>query len=530
MSAFTPRSAAVGALLSVVVAMYSAYAGLRVGGVYWPIITATLMSMGVLKLLGGADAREVNVAATAASTGGLLAAGVIFTLPALWLLGLPVSVFEVVFVGLAGSLLGILFTVPLREEMIERLELPYPDGAATAEVLKAGDEGGGKVRRVLAFAGLAGLFTVARDALGWLPPVVNLESLGLKAARRFSFGAGVSLVSLAGGFLIGPRFTAVWFAGGAVSYLVVVPSLVASGAFAAKGEAVAAVTRPLGVGVIIGASLAYFAARGIASVVPIARRLAAATAGRAALWIGALAAAVGLVAAVLDLALSITALAVAGAFVVAYLGARIAGELNIDPMEIFAIALLVAVLLFVDLDPRTAVIFAAVLCISAGMAGDFMQDLKAGALVGTRPGDQVKAQVLSAGVSALAMGPILVALHAAYGIGSVELPAPQAVALESIVRAGGTAPMAWGGVLGVVLTLAALAAGLGILPVAFGIGLYAPMELSFPLFVGGLLRLAADRAGRTDEGRLAAAGLIGGEGFCGVVLALLSLVGLAGGR
>lgn len=525
--AFNFKTALVGLALSVVVAMYSAYAGLKVGGVYWPIITATLMAMGALKSLGGAGKVEISVAGTAASTGGLLAAGVIFTVPALWLLGLEVSVLEITSVALVGGLLGVVFSLPLRGEMIERLALPYPDGTATARVLEAGDEGGRKVRKVLlAFAG-AGLFTVVRDGFRAFPGVVNLESLGLGAARWFSLGTGVTLVSVSGGFLIGPRFTTVWFAGAAASYLVMVPVLVASGRFADKAAAIAGLTRPFGIGVIVGASLAYFLARGLPSLAPMFRRLFAVSGRRAAVTVAALAAAVAVITVWLALPPWLTVLAMADAFAVSYIAARIAGELNIDPMEIFAIAVLLLVLLFVRLEARSAVLFAALLCLAAGMAGDFMQDLKAGALVGTRPADQVKAQLASVVTSALVMGVVLTALHRAYEIGSVNLPAPQAVALASVVQSGRlTGPLGWGAAAGGVLTLACLPFGLGLLPVAFGIGLYAPVELSLPLWIGGLLRLVAERRGRSEAGQLLAAGLIGGEGFVGVVLALLAMFGV----
>jgi uncharacterized oligopeptide transporter (OPT) family protein len=332
-------------------------------------------------------------------------------------------------------------------------------------------------------------------------------------------------VALAGGFLIGPRFTAVWFAGGAASHLVLVPILVFAGRFAAKEAAVAALSRPLGIGVIVGASFAYFLLRGLPSFAPMARRVWRQAAWRRLAATMALAAAALAVAVVLQLPVWLAALAIAGAFFVSYVAARIAGELNIDPMEIFAFALLLVVLFFIRLPPRSAVFFAAVLCLAAGMAGDFMQDLKAGALVGTRPADQLKAQLASVVVSAVAMGFILTALHGAYGIGTVELPAPQAVALAGLVEAGGTTgALTWGAAAGALATLLLLRSGQGILPVAFGIGLYAPMELSLPLVVGGLLRLAAERHQLTERGRLVAAGVIGGEGCAGVALALWSML------
>jgi uncharacterized oligopeptide transporter (OPT) family protein len=513
--------------------------------VYWPIITATMMSMGLLRALGGGASRqEINIAGTAASTGGLLAAGIVFTVPALWLVGLDAAVWDVTLIAVAGGVLGVLFTVPLREEMLDRLALPYPDGTATAAVIEAsfeegGDAGGGKVRRLLLFFGLAGLFALVRDLLRWLPAVVNLDTLGLRGGRGFSFGTSITLVSLAGGFLIGPLFTGVWFLGAVASYLVVVPTLVYGGRFADKAEAIAAVTRPFGIGVIVGASLTYFLCRGLPALWPMLRRSFIASdwgaSGRGGGWrrlvaggtgwLGGLALATVVISLALALPLWLTLVAIAGAFLVAYLAARIAGELNIDPMEIFAIALLLIVMLFVKLEPRAAVLLTAILCISAGMAGDFMQDLKAGSLVGTAPGDQLKAQLISVLVTAGALGVILEALHRAYEIGSVELPAPQAVALAGILQAGGvTGPLAWGAAAGAALTLLSLWRGLGILPVALGIGLYAPIELSAPLFAGGLLRAWAERRGGVEPARLAAAGAIGGEGCVGVVLAIVQML------
>lgn len=523
-SAFRPKPLLVGLFLSLLVALYSTYAGLKVGGVYWPILTATLAAMGLLKAWGGATRQEVNVAATAASTGGLLAAGVLFTVPAAWLLGVPISAWEVSLIALVGGLLGVAFTVPLRVEMIERLELPFPDGTATARLIEAGDEGGGKIRRVLAAAGIAGVFALARDLAKLLPPVVNLDTLGLAAAKRFSLGTSISLVPLAGGFLIGPRFTGVWFLGGVISYLVVLPWLVASGRFAGKAEAVAGLTQPLGIGVIVGASLAFFFAKGLPSFVPMFGRLAQQSTRRGLWALIGLGLVATLLSSVFELPGWLAVLAVFAAFMVAVIAARIAGELNIDPMEIFAIAVLLLVLFFVRLEPKPAVIFAAVLAIAAGMAGDFLQDLKAGHLVGTNPTDQLKAQLVSVVTSALVLGVVLTALHTTYGIGTVNLPAPQAVALAGIVKSGTlTGPLLWGGVAGAGLCLISLFTGQGILPIALGIGLYAPIELSLPLFAGGLLRAWADRSESTEPGRLLAAGAIGGEGLVGAGLALAEM-------
>ncbi len=523
----TFRTLLVGVPLSLLITAYSAWAGLKVGGVYWPIATATLLAMGLLRLLGGAAPREVNVAATAASTGGLLAAGVVFTVPAAWLLGVDVSGVEVALVAAVGGLLGVLFTLPLRAEMIERLELPYPDGTASARMLEAGDEGGGKLRLLLAALAVAGLFAALRDGAGFLPAVIGLDQAGSGLARWLSLGASVSLVPLAGGFLIGPRFTGAWFAGGAASWWLALPALLAAGSFADKGAAVAGATRPFGIGMIVGASLAFFLLTGLPALGPLVARRSRLTPGRTVLGAGAAALLAALVAMALSLPLWLGLVAVLASLAVAYVAARIAGELNIDPMEIFAVAILLALLLVVELPVRASVMLAAVLCLAAGMAGDFLQDLKAGHLVGTPPRDQAIAQVVSVVVTAPVLGLVLEAIRGRFTVGSIDLPAPQAVALAALIDpAQGAAssffegPLGWGLVAGGLALAVAHRLGAGLLPIAFGIGLYAPIELSLPLFLGGLVRAWADRHGLEEPGRLLAAGTIAGEGLVGVGIAL----------
>lgn len=524
--AFTWKAVLIGIVLSVVVCMYSAYAGLKAGGVYWPIVTATIMSFGLLKMFGKTNKNEVNVAATAASTGGLLAAGIIFTVPAIWMLGLDISVLHVTFIAIVGGLLGVLFTVPLRGEMIERLKLPYPDGTATGKVLEAGDEGGKKVKTVFSMFGLAGVFTLLRDYLRLFPSFVNLGTLKLGIAKYFSLGTGITLVNFSGGFLIGLKFTGIWFAGAVVSYLIVVPYLVGAGVFADKGLAILGVTQPFGIGVIIGASLAYFVFKGLPAFKPMVDNLKR-YGKNTRYWLIAIIAFIAVISLTLQLDVFVTIFAMIGAFAISYIAARITGEMNIDPMEVLAFAILIIVLFFVSLDPVTAVVLAAILTISAGMAGDFMQDLKAGHMVKTKPIDQIKSQVISVVSSGLFIGVILLAIDRMYTIGGVDFPAPQAVALSAIVSQGGMSPfMVYGIIAGVILTIVSLYFRQGIVPIAFGIGLYAPIELSFPLFVGGVVRYFADRRGLTEKGQLMAAGFIGGEGFIGVVLAILGFLAL----
>ncbi len=518
MSALSPKAMVVGILLTLVITAYSAYSGLKIGGVYWPTLTATILA---LAILGGHRRHEVNIAQTMASAGGLVAAGIVFTVPALWLMNLPIGFFEVFLIALLGGTLGVFFASQLREELVVKLKLPYPDGTAAAKAIEAGDEGGQKARTVFGFFGLAAVFTFCRDLLRLFPSFINLDSLKVGAARLFSFGSSISLISFSGGFLIGLRFTLVWFLGAVLSYLIVIPYLVISEIFSNKAAAMVGVTKPFGIGVVIGSSLAYFVIVGL----PYLGRMKFSPnilKGRLLPLV-----AIVLVLSILTkLNLALTIIAVLGCFVVSYVGGRITGEMNIDPMEIFAIAILLIVRLFSILDPVSSIILAGILCTAAGVAGDLMLDLKAGHLLKTAFRDQIKAQLLGVAVSAAVIGFVLLSITQTQTLGSVDWPAPQAVALSQLLSSQLSIYLVYGILIGCLVTLVANQFNLGIIGVAFGIGMYAPVELSFPLFVGGLIRHWADSKRLTEKGRLVASGLIAGEGAMGVALTLATWLGL----
>ncbi|MEM0360398.1 MAG: OPT/YSL family transporter [Candidatus Diapherotrites archaeon] len=520
------KAVLVGFLLSIVVAMYSAYLGLMVGGVYWPIVTTSLMAMALLKLLGKTSKQEIIVAQTAASTGGLLAAGIIFTIPALYLLGIKISSMEIVLIALSGGLLGVLFTVPLRKEMIEREKLPFADGVAAATLVEAGDEGGEKAKKLGMAFGIGALLAIIRDYFKAIPSLVSFDTLKLGFSKYFSLGFGVSLVAFAGGFLIGPLFTGVWFLGAITSNFFIVPWLVSSNAFSDKASAIASITGPLGIGVIIGAAVAYFILKGLPALKKMLEGFKVEKRQLNRFWFFGVLVVVLLVAIAVNLDPLLSIVAIVGAFFMAYIGARATGEMNVDPMEVFAIIVLLIAKLFLGFQAMSLVVLAAIVCIAAGMGGDFMQDLKAGHILKASPESQTITQVLGVFAGALVLGFVLTALQSQ--IGSPMFPAPQAFALKGIISAQSIElPMLAGILIGFIATiLLTLLFRAGIVMVAFGIGLYAPITLSFPLFVGGMIRLYADKKKLTEKGRLIAAGIIAGEGLIGVIIALLAFSGL----
>ncbi|MFH1442926.1 MAG: OPT/YSL family transporter [Candidatus Micrarchaeota archaeon] len=383
---------ALGALLSVIVAAYSAYAGLKVGGLYWPIVTTSLISLAVLGVFGKARKNNVNVMQTAGSSGGLLAGGIIFTIPAAMMLGMQISYMEILVISLVGGILGVLFSYPLRKQLIERENLPCADGTAAAALINAGDRGGRETHALIYSFGAGALFSLARDFLKVLPPYVNLESLKISAGKVFSLGSSISLIPLAGGFLIGWRFTAAWFLGAIFTYFVIIPYALTAALFADKFAVVSGIARPLGVGMVLGSAIMYFILKGLPQMGRLVESYDSRGIGRIAGT--SLIVCAGVMAIVLNLDWPLSILAIMGAFAMSYVAGRSTGEMNVDPMEIYAMLVLIAAKLLITQSALPLVILAAIVTIAAGMAGDMMQDLKAGYILGTKLEHQMVAQLV----------------------------------------------------------------------------------------------------------------------------------------
>ena len=520
----TLRAVIIGSILAVIITMYSAFAGLKIGGVYWPITTASIMALGILTILGNTNKNEINISQTIASAGGLLAAGIIFTVPALYIIGFSISITEITLISLVGGITGVIFSVPLRKQMIEKEKLEYADGKAAAAIILAGDEKGTKIKTLTAMFGLGILFSFFRDYLKLIPSFWNIDLIKIELNKLISLGSSISLIPFSGGYLIGPKFTGIWFLGALISYFVLIPFVVANNLFGDKMTAAIQFTKPLGIGIVIGAAIMYFLLKGIPALKNIFKDWKESFKENQKMIGLILIVLIGVITIITEMNLLLAIIAIFGAFVMAYIGGRVTGEINVDPMELFAMIVLIGAKILFGFDAVLLVIIAAIVCISAGVAGDTLQDLKTGFLLGTKPKNQFIAQLIGVVIGALVIGFVLIALQQTYGFGGTDLPAPQAVALSEILKADAlSGNLLMGIAIGAVLALIISFFESAIIIVALGIGIYVPIELSFPLFIGGLIRLLADKKKWTEKGRLIAAGLIAGEGFTGVVLSLLGL-------
>lgn len=559
----TFTSMVLGIALAVVFGAANAYLGLRVGLTVSASVPAAVISMGVMRFLLRRNAiLENNMVQTIGSAGESLAAGAIFTLPALFLWaqerpdaftepGLP----QVTAIALAGGVLGVLLMVPLRRPLIveEEKTLVYPEGRACAGVLRAGESGG--VGALSVFAGFcaAALAKFVTGGLKWIPETLLWPVKSLRCALGFE----VSPALLGVGYIIGIKTASLLFGGALLGWCVIMPIVTVTvpdaGALWDAGNVKgvwSGYVRYVGAGAIAMGGLislvrsAPLFARTFRSTLAKGRndekggddggrdmpmRLVLAGAACTVAFIWAVPA--------IPTGLSGALLIALFGFLSAAISARMVGLVGSsnNPISGMTIAALVAASLALKTSGTTgpagmvaAIAVGSVVCIVAAIAGDTAQDLKTGRLLGATPWKQQAGELVGVTASALAIGGVLLLLHRAWGFGSDAISAPQATLMKVIVEGIMEGGLPWE-LLAVGAGLAAVLAlfRIPVMPVA--IGIYLTFGLNAAIFTGGVLRgIVERRRGRSGEsedgGTLFAAGVIAGEGLCGILLAVLALL------
>jgi putative OPT family oligopeptide transporter len=582
----TPKAVVLSVLLAAVLAGANAYLGLFAGMTVSASIPAAVVSMAVLRLFRQSNILENNIVQTAASSGEALAAGVIFTIPGLVLIGYWTSFdyWQTFTVSLVGGVLGVLFTIPLRRALIIHARLRFPEGVATAEVLKigavSGGHAGGRVRLLLRATALGGGLKFAEGGL-------KLWSEALEGALEFgrvTFYGGLNLspALVAVGYIIGLNTALVVFLGGALGWLVLLPLYQAlvgapdglTGVAAAKtiwsGQ-----IRYIGIGaMLVGGVWTLIQVRGpilqsLRQLVSLYTARGDNRAGSAlrtdrdagvfwllGLTVASLAPMLFLYSHLLDQRVvagaGLTVLMVVTAFLFSAVAGYMAGLVgsSSNPVSGVTIAtIMLAALLLLSIlgrehpaGPAAALLVGAVVCCAAAMGGDNLQDLKTGHLVGATPWKQQVMQVIGVATGAAVIVPVLSLLQAKYGIGAATvehahpLSAPQATLMANLAKGvfGGSLPwnlVGIGMVIGVVIIGAdewqARRQALLRFPVlAVALGMYLPLKLSAAILFGGLLAeyvrrgRLAPETSSSDRGLLCAAGLVTGEAMVGILLAL----------
>lgn len=577
----TPVAIIVGIILAIVFGAANAYLGLRVGMTISASIPAAVLSMGIIRVIMRRNSiLENNMVQTIGSAGESLAAGAIFTLPALFMWAMEnkeiakPSLIVISVIALCGAVLGIIFMVPLRTALIveEHGVLPFPEGTACAEVLLAGEEGGEKSKIVFSGLGIASIYKFVADGLKLFPSEVHWEISSLKTG----FGMDV-LPALAGvGFICGKEISSFMFAGGILGWFVIIPLISLFGLDSVIHPSAAPISQLGSFGIwknyvkYIGAGAV--AAGGIISLLKTLPTLVK-TFVKAIKGFGHKEEVVtrtnkdlpSKVLLIMALVIVITIIAIpqipvgiVGAlcivvfgFLFATVSSRMVGLVGSsnNPVSGMAIATLLLATAILKATGHTgfagmtaAICIGTLVCIIACMAGDISQDLKTGYIVGATPYKQQLGEIIGSIVAAGTIGAVMYLLNEAYGFGTQELPAAQASLMKMVVEGVMHGTLPWGLVLsGVGIAVMIELLGLPVLPVA--IGLYLPIHLSAPIFVGGMIRWFFDRkiaskdeekkkkAKRAaDNGVLYCSGLIAGEGLVGILLAVFAVVKVSGGQ
>jgi putative OPT family oligopeptide transporter len=581
---FTAKAVVIGILFGLLFGASTVYLGLRAGLTVSASIPIAVLAISVLKKLGGSTILENNIVQTIGSAGESVAGGVVFTIPALIFL-VPdgpayFSYFQITVLAFAGGILGVLMMVPLRRALIvkEHGVLPYPEGTACADVLVAGERGGRLAGMVFSGVGFGAVW----KALSWVFAIF-LTELDYSTPRASQFpnatlNVDISPEYMGVGYVIGPRIAGTMFAGGVLSWLVLLPLLSILGAYIpvpfppihpnfannpATGAAFkisemsppqlwSAYIRYIGAGAVLAAGLITLG-RTLPTIVASAREglkdFGAGSGMETRLRTERDIPTVFVLGGSLLLAIFLAVmpkmptqgnflaaiLVIVFGFLFVTVSSRITGLIGTssNPISGMTIAtLILTCLLFValgwtgDAYGPIAICVGAVVCIAAANAGGTSQDLKTGYLVGATPIYQQVGLIIGVVTSAFVIGVTTLSLHRVFGIGSADIAAPQATLMATIIKGLLSQNLPWGLVLvGVFISVTLEVCGVRSL--SFAVGSYLPIATTAPIFVGGLVRAYVERKTHTKEesevgaGTLFSSGLIAGGSLCGILYAAL---------
>jgi putative OPT family oligopeptide transporter len=583
---FTPKAIILGAIFGIIFGAATVYLGLKVGLTVSASIPIAVLAISIFKKIGKATILESNIVQTVGSAGESVAAGVVFTVPALLFLNGGINYFhyfQIFVLALCGGILGVLFMVPLRRSLIvkEHGKLPYPEGTACADVLIAGEKGGKLAEKVYYGLGLAFFYKILMSILGlWkeIPTYVFDRKTSLPNA---SISAEITPELLGVGYIIGPRIASIMMAGGVLSFLVLIPLITIIGDSLTVGVLPAphdALISKMGPDDIRGYYIRYIGAGavtfgGIMTLIRTIPTIISAFRDSFAdikesrkssqkdrqrterdmpliyVLIGSLALIV-LMSVLPNLPtnpLSAIMIVIFGFFFVT-VSSRIVGLIgsSSNPISGMTIATLMATaLIFVgigwngDAYQPIALVVGSIVCIASANAGATSQDLKTGFLVGATPIKQQIGLLIGVLVSVVAIGFTLLLLNDALGIGDKTaahqnpLPAPQALLMATVIKGLLSHNLPWALVL-TGMGISAVMELCGISSLAFAVGAYLPLSSTTPIFVGGIVKWLIEKRNKIKEeselgpGALFSSGLIAGGALTGILLAVL--IGASAGQ
>lgn len=547
----------IGCIGCVIITASSVYTALKMGALPWPTIFTSITALVLLRAAGRTSLNEANVTQIIMSAGSMVAGGVAFTIPGVWMLGLgtELSWIEIGGVALAGTLLGLVCTALIRRRFVEESDLEYPIGTAAAETLMASRAGGATGKRLFGSMAAAGIWCALRDLAGVIPAMI-----GALPIPGVAFGIYNSPMLLSVGFLVGGAAVAFWLAGGLIANFGIIVGGSATGLWDVANAQ--GVVSSLGMGLMMGSGIGVV----VRDILPAAFRSAHNGrrdddhAGAPARAFGKLdrsvlalfvAAAALLVCLVLGLSPIACAVVVALAFVTTIMSAQSVGQTGIDPMEIFGLIVLLVIAALGESDQVRLFFVAGVVAVACGLAGDVMSDFKTGKIIGTDPRAMWIGQAIGALIGCAVSVAVMCALLNAYGAdafgpGKLFVSAQASVVATMVSGIPSVPAFVLGLVAGVALYC------LGIPSMMLGLGVYLPFYMTLSASLGAAVKIAYDRvasirnagangdaaanantdAGETsheETGIIVASGVLGGESIVGVIIALASVAsGLLG--
>ncbi len=527
----TVRSVIVGILGLLVITSSSMYVALRMGALPWPTVFVTIVSLAVIGRFKNSTLNEINLTHTIMSSGAMVAGGLAFTIPGIWMrnpeASVPVS--YLLIITISGALLGTLFSVVARKKYVEKEQLPYPMGQAAYRTLISATQNKKEALVLFSAMAFAILFTVLRDKVGVIPAALAIYGGGALVAPLYIW---LSPMAAGIGAIIGPALSLFWLGGAIFAFLILEPLGIKMGLFADLGAA-ELFRSNLGIGLMVGTGLAIIV-KFISQMIKNRGKKNEERSGDAAIlfggkmkWISISVMAV----VVLVLAASGTVpfiaalLLIIGIYVTTQIAALLTGQTGINPMEILGILVLLLVQLVSNITIVQGFSVAAVTAIACGLAGDLMNDTKSGYLLKTDAKTQIIAEGIGGVIGAVVAVIALLVLKESFGgFGTAELPAPQAKAVSAMVGGLTHVPaFVIGAVIGLVLYL------IGLPSATLGLGVYLPFSISSIMGVGAILYLIAGKLfGKKGDVKgstgLLASGFLGGEGITGVVIAIIAML------
>ena len=521
-SPLTLRGILIGILGLSVITASSMYVALKMGALPWPTVFVTVVSMAILGKLKDSTLMEINCTHTLMSAGAMVAGGLAFTLPGLWIANpeAEMSFISIAMIAATGAMLGILFTSLFRKKLIEEDKLPYPMGIAAYKTLIAGKEGKG-APLLFSSMGFSAIFTFLRDKVMLFPSTLTLFKGGAAIPPLYLW---VSPMALSIGAIIGPSLAIMWFLGSILGYYVITPIGLKAGFFETMAQA-DLFRSNLGLGLMIGTG-AGVAIKAIIKAVKASKGERREINKRSLLAIIAVS---GASIILLPLATEITVLEacllILGSYLASYLSGMLTGQTGVNPMEVFAIIVLLFIVSVLSPTMKACFSIAAVVAVASGLTGDVMNDMKSGSLIGTEPKHQLIVEALGGLLGAFIASFTLIVLKDSFGgFGTAELPAPQAASVALMMGGIGDKTAFFSGVvIGIILYL------LNAPSATLGLGFYLSTSISSIMALGAIItaviqKISKNMKSRADKISLISAGLLGGEGITGVIIAIASML------